>query len=145
MNMVAWYSMIHGALVSPVDFFGADDSRNPYIPCSDTQPRAIPVKDADDKVIGFAGYGIRGEDLPDTGEVYALYVLSDYYGKGVGLQLMNAALEQLKEYPRVCLWTLKDNKRAIRFYQKCGFVADGSEKINDRIKAREIRMIRTMG
>ncbi|MBR3270387.1 MAG: GNAT family N-acetyltransferase, partial [Clostridia bacterium] len=36
------------------------------------------------RVIGFVGYGSRGEEAPNVGEVFALYVLSDYYGKGVG-------------------------------------------------------------
>ena len=73
--------------------------------------------------------------------MFALYILADYYGKGVGHSLMNAALEQLKDYPEICLWTLKENKRAIRFYQKCGFCADGREKENKNIDATEIRMI----
>ena len=35
-----------------------------------------------DKVIGFAGYGkYRDDTLSDCGEVYAIYVLSDYHGK----------------------------------------------------------------
>ena len=100
------------------------------------------AKDAG-RVVGFAGYGDRGEEAPDTGEVFALYVLSEYYGKGVGQLLMEAALEQLRDYPQVCLWVLKENKRAIRFYQKCGFHADGEEMFSPRIAAAEIRMIRS--
>ena len=94
-----------------------------------------------DRVIGFVGYGHREEDPPMVGEVFALYTLSEYYGKGVGLLLMKAALDCLNGYEEVCLWTLKNNKRAIRFYQKCGFVPDGREKISKTIEAEEIRMI----
>ena len=93
------------------------------------------------RVIGFAGYGHREGDPPETGEVFAMYVLSDYYGKGVGRSLMNAALDQLKDYPEICLWTLKENKRAVRLYLKCGFAHDGREKINEVIEAAEIRMV----
>lgn len=98
------------------------------------------AKDAD-HVIGFVGYGDREKDDPETGEIFALYVLSEFYGKGVAQQLMNAALEQLKSYPQICLWVLKENKRAIRFYQKCGFVADGEELIVSNLGAAEIRMV----
>ncbi len=93
------------------------------------------------RVVGFVGYGHREEDPPNVGEVFSLYILSEYYGKGVGLLLMKAALDCLYDYAEVCLWTLKQNKRAIRFYQKCGFIPDGKEKTNIAIEAVEIRMI----
>ena len=94
-----------------------------------------------ERVVGFVGYGHREDDPQMVGEVFALYILSEYYGKGVGLLLMKAALDRLNGYAEVCLWTLKENKRAIRFYQKCGFVPDGREKTNKTIEAEEIRMI----
>ena len=93
-----------------------------------------------ERVIGFTGYGVR-DDAPGIGEVFALYVLSEYYGTGVGRQLMDAALEQLKEYPQIRLWVLKDNGRAIRFYRKCGFYVSGEELISPNISAAEIRMV----
>ena len=93
------------------------------------------------RVIGFVGYGNRGEETPGTGEIFALYVLSEYYGKGVGRQLMEAGLDQLKQYPQVCLWVLKENQRAIRFYEKCGFYPTGEEMISPVISAAEIRMV----
>ena len=92
------------------------------------------------RVIGFVGYGDQGDEAPNIGEIFALYVLSDYYGTGVGLDLMKAGLKQLAEYPEICLWVLKENKRAIRFYKKCGFVPTGEELISPRIGATEIRM-----
>lgn len=81
-----------------------------------------------EKVIGFVTYGpYRWEDLPETGEVMAIYVLKEYYGRGVGRALMEKALEALSGYGRVALWVLKGNGRAIRFYEKCGFRPDGTE------------------
>ena len=92
------------------------------------------------RVIGFVGYGTRDERHPEIGEVFALYVLSDYYGTGAARQLMAAALEQLSGRDRICLWTLKENRRAIRFYEKCGFFPDGESKANPNLNAEEIRM-----
>ena len=46
-----------------------------------------------------------------------------------------------REYPRICLWVLKENKRAIRFYRKYGFCPDGEEMYSANIAATEIRMI----
>ena len=101
------------------------------------------IAKAGDRVIGFVGYGNRGEEAPETGEIFALYVLSEYYGTGVGKQLMDAGLEQLKGYPQICLWVLKENKRAIRFYEKCGFLPDGTEQtVKLGAPLTEIRMIR---
>ena len=93
------------------------------------------------RVIGFVGYGDRDGEAADTGEIFALYVLAEYYGKGVGRRLMEAGLERLREYPAVCLWVLKENARAIRFYEKCGFCADGTETFSKTVAAAEIRMV----
>jgi len=106
------------------------------------QPTNLLIALDDQRVIGFVGYGDRGDGAPDSGEIFALYVLSDYYGKGVGAALMQAGLERLNGVPEVCLWVLKDNRRAIRFYEKCGFAPTGEELISPHIGATEIRMKR---
>ena len=101
----------------------------------------ILVAKEDGRVIGFVGYGDHGRELPEIGEITALYLLPEYCGKGVGIRLMEAALEQMKEYPEICLWVFKENKRAIRFYHKCGFHEDGEEKTVPSLEATGIRMI----
>lgn len=95
-----------------------------------------------DRVIGFAGYGYHGPEEPDMGEVYALYVLPEYHGTGVGKLLMDAAMEKLAAYPHICLWTVKDNGRAVRFYEKCGFLLTGEEQLRPSISAYCIRMLK---
>ena len=97
------------------------------------------AKDAD-RVVGFVGYGQSDEE--GTGEVFALYVLPEFHGKGVGQMLMDAALEELADYRKICLWLVKGNSRAIRFYEKCGFHATGEELHSPRVEATEIRMVR---
>ena len=82
-----------------------------------------------DRVIGFVGYGVSGDGEGEcVGEIYAIYVLSEYYGMGVGYRLMQAGLERIREYPKIIVRVLKENSRAIRFYERCGFAADGSEE-----------------
>lgn len=97
----------------------------------------------DSAVIGFVVCGpCRDEDLSNAGEVYAIYVLAEHYGQGVGYVLMQAALERLKLYERVVVWVLKDNARAIRFYQRCGFQFDGTSKELTLVSpVTEVRMI----
>ena len=98
----------------------------------------------ENRVIGFADYGpYRGDDLTEAGEVYAIYILKEYYGKSVGYALMNKALEELKAYDQAVVWVLEGNERAIRFYKRCGFQADGKEQeITLGEPVTEIRMIR---
>ena len=87
----------------------------------------IIAKDGD-AVVGFAGYGkYRNDELENTGEVFAIYILAEYYGRGVGYRLMQEALSQLADYPKIAVWVLKDNKRAINFYKRCGYRLDGRQ------------------
>ena len=102
----------------------------------------IVAKDGD-RVVGFVAYGkYRGDALEKAGEVSAIYILAEYYGKRVGYRLMKSALSELSAYPQVAVWVLKDNARAIRFYERCGFRFDGGEKtIELGVPVTEIRMV----
>jgi len=94
------------------------------------------------KVVGFISYGNYHDETIQAGEIIALYVLKDYYGKGVSKQLMHAAFVALDQFSEIYLWVLKDNKRAIAFYQKMGFTLDGQEKIRELGKpVKELRMM----
>ncbi len=95
-----------------------------------------------DWVIGFVGYGQHGPEAPDTGEVFALYVLPEYQGMGVGRQLLEAALDKLSACPHLCLWAVKGNERAIRFYEKNGFRLNGEEKFVSSISAGGVKLIK---
>lgn len=100
----------------------------------------------DNKIVGFAYYvPARDEDLSNAGEVMAIYLLKEYQGLGIGKMLMNTCLEKLSKnkYDKFLVWVLKDNKKAINFYSKCGFEACGVEKeivLGEPIV--EIRMIK---
>ena len=94
------------------------------------------------KIVGFISYGNFRDEAIQAGEIIALYVLKDYYGKGVSKQLMHAAFVALDQFSEIYLWVLKDNKRAIAFYQKMGFTFDGQEKILKLGKpVKELRMM----
>ena len=94
------------------------------------------------KVVGFISYGNYRDETIQAGEIIALYVLKDYYGKGVSKQLMHAAFVALDQFSEIYLWVLKDNKRAIAFYQKMGFTFDGQEQIIKLGKpVKELRMM----
>jgi GNAT superfamily N-acetyltransferase len=100
------------------------------------------VAEADGAVVGFASYGqCRDEDLPDAGEIYAIYVEPEHWSNGVGRALMSAALDTLLHRP-VALWVLRENRRARRFYGLAGWSPDGTEKQADLlggVTAPEVR------
>ncbi len=97
------------------------------------------------RVVGFAGYGTaRGEE--GAGEVFALYVLEEYQRRGIGYALMQKALDELANCRTVYLWALKENAKAIRFYERVGFRPDGMEKeITLGAPVKGIRMALDMG
>ena len=72
----------------------------------------------------------RDEDKADSGEIGAMYLLSEYWGKGYGREMMDFSLAELKRmgHDEVLLWVLEANNRARRFYEKCGFSFDGAKK-----------------
>jgi GNAT superfamily N-acetyltransferase len=100
----------------------------------------VPVVDGD--VVGFAHIGAaRVESLCDQsgtevevdvasgcGEVYGFYLHPRAWGSGAGEMLMTAALGRLRDtgYERAVLWVLRDNPRARRFYEKCGWSSRGA-------------------
>jgi ribosomal protein S18 acetylase RimI-like enzyme len=66
-----------------------------------------------------------------TGELYAIYVDPDHWGRGIGRQLWSDAEKRMESsgVSEVTLWVLKHNARAMRFYHSNGFVVEvGSEK-----------------
>ena len=131
----AWQEADPG-LVSPADLERRSREKGEEIAVR--RPEDTLVAKDGERVLGFVCYG--GGDDPDTGEIFALYVLAAYYGTGLGRRLMDAGLERLRDCPEVRLWVLQGNARAIRFYEKCGFRPDGAEKELPALSAREIRM-----
>jgi len=71
----------------------------------------------------------RDDDLPDEMEIVAIYLLESYWGRGFGKRLMGFALSEIRRlgYESVFLWVLEENRRARRFYETCGFIADGAD------------------
>ena len=104
------------------------------------------------EIVGFVAVGAcRDADLQQesVGEVYALYLRPDCWGKGYGAALMTEALAQLQRqgYPRVTLWVLAGNQRAMRFYAAAGFCADGQtqeETLLGGVLAHELRYCRLL-
>jgi GNAT superfamily N-acetyltransferase len=90
----------------------------------------IPSRDADAK--------------STTAEISAIYVNPDKWGQGIGQELMSAAVARAcgNGFCELTLWVLDTNHRARTFYQKFGFVPDGSTKADERCGDFVIREVR---
>ncbi len=81
----------------------------------------------DSTICGLATTGLcRDIDLPNCGELMALYVDPAYLRTGVGRLLMTAARERLRRVgvTEAVLWVLDGNVRARRFYERDGWWFD---------------------
>lgn len=86
----------------------------------------------DDKAIGYLklNFGPAQTELQDTKaiEIERIYVLKDFHGQKVGQLLFDKALEIAREREAEYIWlgVWEKNPKAIRFYEKNGFVPFGS-------------------
>lgn len=72
----------------------------------------------------------RDPDLRDDGELCALYVNPEYWGRGIGLTLVSLARNRLLGlgFKEAHSWVLVGNIRADRFYRIDQWVPDGLQR-----------------
>lgn len=99
----------------------------------------------DNTTIGFLTLGTtRDSDLSDTVcELVGLYLDPKYIGKCFGRQAMDWVKREAisRNYKNLCLWVLKDNLNAKSFYERSGFIFDGTTKpsgLGDTVEERYI-------
>jgi len=111
-----------------LDGLDPDDRRARYtfgITGADQPSTVVAVEDG--VICGFATTGpSRDADVPDAGELLALYVDPRAWGRGVGRRLVVDARERLYRsgYTEAVLWVLAGNDRAQRFYRLDGWRPD---------------------
>jgi len=98
------------------------------------------------EVAGFASLGPAREDGPDRqdlGELYAIYVRPDGWGRGLGQALMAEAMSRFRSdgFLEAILWVLEDNPRTRLFYEQAGWRFDGGVK-EEEILATRVREVR---
>lgn len=86
----------------------------------------------DERVVGYLklNTGQAQTDIKDGDalEIERIYVVKDFYGKAVGQLLIDFAVSSSLKMQCKYIWlgVWEENPRAIRFYEKNGFVAFGS-------------------
>jgi GNAT superfamily N-acetyltransferase len=112
------------------------------------KPRTI-VADEDGSIHGFVTTApSRDADLPDCGELYALYVDPEKWDRGLGVALVSAARAELVRlgFRDAVLWVLEGNKRAERFYRIDQWAPDGLRRTDSvwGITVNEVRYQRPL-
>ncbi|GGL07120.1 GNAT family N-acetyltransferase [Mangrovihabitans endophyticus] len=95
----------------------------------DTHRLAVACQGAD--VVGFTYVGPAGaeSDPERDAELYAIHVAPEHVGSGIGRLLMDDALGALRIIASsAVLWVLAANAAARRFYERCGWAADGTRR-----------------
>ena len=89
----------------------------------------LTVADRDGSIVGFTYVG--PSETEGAVELYAIHVLPELVGTGVGRQLMTDALTRLASMggERAVLWVLAANDRARRFYESGGWSPDGATRV----------------
>lgn len=96
----------------------------------ETECKNIVVACKEDQIVGFCGYGKARDKESIDGEIQGIYVLKECQHQGIGLQLIEYAKKKLSfmGFQKAYLWVLNNNKNAICFYEKIGFIFEGGEK-----------------
>jgi ribosomal protein S18 acetylase RimI-like enzyme len=100
---------------------------------------------SDRPVDGFVAFGpARDADPNVTGEIYAIYVSPDRWGRGLGRVLFSHATNRQASfgYAEAILWVLESNTRARRFYEIAGWTADGGTKLETHPNGVQLREVR---
>ena len=110
------------------------------------------VAEEGSQILGWvsAGRSRDSDALPTTGEVWGIYVAPAHWRQGVGQRLWSEAEAHLRAsgFSELTLWVLKENARAIAFYNSNGLTVDtDSEKtiIQGGAELLEIRLRKQLG
>ncbi|MCC5957069.1 MAG: GNAT family N-acetyltransferase [Natronohydrobacter sp.] len=76
--------------------------------------------------------------IGDMGKIGRVCVLADYRGQGIGVALIEAALQVLRDQPGITKAKLGSQTHAIGFYEKLGFRAVGPEYLDAGIPHRDM-------
>lgn len=89
----------------------------------------------DDRPVGTARILLKGA----VGKIGRVCVLPEARGTGLGVALIQAALDSLRALPGLTEAELGAQTRATAFYEKLGFVAEGDEFLDAGIAHRHMR------
>ncbi|HIK14068.1 MAG TPA: GNAT family N-acetyltransferase [Leptolyngbyaceae cyanobacterium M33_DOE_097] len=83
------------------------------------------------------GFGYIADEIPEL----AIAVLPEYYGNGIGSNLLLQLIEAAsKSYPAISL-NVRDDNPAVRLYQRVGFVKVAGSEAPNRVGGTSFNML----
>jgi GNAT superfamily N-acetyltransferase len=134
-HVASWRSTYAGLM--PADFLASlsvesrENQWRGWIANPDRKSEFFVAEDANGQIIGFACGGTEREGHPIyKGELYAIYLLAEHQGKGIGRQLLGAVIRCLmaQGLTTMLVWVLAGNP-ACKFYEAMGGVRVGSKPV----------------
>ncbi len=131
LHVRAWQSAYRGVMPDEyLDGLQANDRVEMWrgrISRSDLPPLLVAA--ISDDVVGFAAFGAvqPPTSLHSCGQLYAINLDPDHWGRGIGRVLLRHATDALLAmgYEEAVLWVVPENQRARSLYESEGWVADG--------------------
>lgn len=147
-HVASWQSAYRGLLPDRLlNNLSVERSERRWIARLAQAGNRILVLERDDQIKGFVIFGAgggNGTDQDKVGEIYAIYLDPKVWGHGYGVTLCREALKVLSEqgFTSVTVWVLRGNSRAIKFYRKVGFRADGVTKVEVEPDGTQLHQMR---
>jgi ribosomal protein S18 acetylase RimI-like enzyme len=124
-HLATWRSAYAGIVSQEyLDSFSIEQRKNRWdeiLQRKDVKEKTL-VAEVDDEVVGFLSAGPnRTPGLGFGGEIYALYLSSDFHKKGFGARLLKRGMAELREmeFKDAVVWVLQDNPSR-HFYERMG-------------------------
>ena len=121
-----------------LDSLNYEEQTNKYIDSFDEYKSTVLVAEDTNnhKIIGYACFSTEVNEFADS-ELISLYLGLKHTKKGIGTSLFREVTKELKKYNKktMILWCIKDNKNAIKFYEKLGGIKafDKMAKIGNKV------------
>ena len=123
---------------SYLDSLNYEIQTNKYIDSFDEYKNMVLVAEDvnDHKIIGYSCFSTDANEYADA-ELISLYIDKKYARRGIGTSLLRETIKELKKYNKktMMLWCIKENKNAIKFYEKMGGIKvfDKMAKIGNKV------------
>ncbi len=92
------------------------------------------------KIVGFC----RATKHPDRNQLYAIYVLPEYHGRGIGRAMWQEAQQYLDSNKHTIVEVAIYNTKAIKFYEGLGFTDTSKRMSNSKFKMKSGAVIPEM-
>lgn len=132
-HVKSWQAAYRGLL--PEDFLQSlsVDRREQQWRAGIENPEQVVLVYELESIVAFCSFApSRDDDVAENkvAELGTIYALESSWGQGIGLKLWSEAVKLMREqgFSEVTLWVLKDNDRAIKFYERMGMKFDGKAK-----------------